>query len=150
MSTYTTKTIPEIKSLALERSRKKNGLRLSYKSEKPFSSILTPHFTLNETFTGFSTGFTPEKGPVHIYAHHKTIIAVVQIHPDYILITLNNGGYESPTTKNRLNTILSLYEFQNKHIHQHQHEWYINSTPYKNGTTLTRQRTSQDQQTLYA
>lgn len=44
-------------------------------------------------------------------------------------ITLNNGGWQSKTTKERMNTYLP----DGVYITQKNYEWFVNDKPYKNG-----------------
>ena len=48
-------------------------------------------------------------------------------------IVLNNGGWQSATTKKLMNSYLREYGYS---IAQKNYEWLINGKPYKNGMTI--------------
>ena len=60
---------------------------------------------------------------IKVYYHDTPI---VQIHTDGNII-LDNGGYETSTTKRRMNQVSELYNLNFK-VWQHNYEWYVENT----------------------
>ena len=82
-----------------------------------------------------------EDGISSVYLHGNLIAEV-----DDDSIKLYDGGYQSNTTKSRLNALLSEFGYDTEHVFQRQFEWFISifdltekamrTIPFSNGMRL--------------
>ena len=82
-----------------------------------------------------------EDGISSVYLHGNLIAEV-----DDESIKLYDGGYQSNTTKSRLNALLSEFGYSTEHVFQKQFEWFISmfdlnlkamrTVPFSNGMRL--------------
>ena len=72
-----------------------------------------------------SVHYDPSSGASRVYLHGNKI---AEIGDDYL--TLFDGGYQSKTTKSRLNAILGEFGYtcgtQREYVFQKQFEWFVN------------------------
>lgn len=97
-------------------------------------------FTGNEVATSLETELLPttDGSTLRVYSlryHRTTVVKVYQysdLEHEIIVheIELRTDGWETPTTKNRINAMLSALGLIRYRIYQHKHEWYL-STPTK-------------------
>ena len=76
-----------------------------------------------------------------VYLHGNLIAEV-----DDVSIKLYDGGYQTQTTKSRLNALLSEFGYSTEHVFQKQFEWFISifdltekamrTIPFTNGMRL--------------
>jgi len=65
--------------------------------------------------------YTDEDGIINVVYHNTVVISIDQ---KKLKITLNNGGWKTNTTKNRINQAAREYNLGFK-IHQINYAWYV-------------------------
>lgn len=78
--------------------------------------------------------------------HHEDGVTEVRLHGNKIAeitdssVTLFDGGWQSVTTKSRLNAILRENGAGNESVYQKNHQWFISyngkTEPFQSGVTL--------------
>ena len=78
--------------------------------------------------------------------HHHEGVAVVRLHGNKIaevgddFITLFDGGYQSKTTKSRLNALMGEFCSPGENVFQKAYQWFIRANgvtvPFQSGVTL--------------
>ena len=74
----------------------------------------------NRNWSKGNTSVTTEDGVSNVYLHGNHIATV-----DDDSVTLYDGGWQSNTTKSRLNAILSEFGADGERIFQNQWVWYV-------------------------
>ena len=65
----------------------------------------------------------PEDGwESHVYLHNNKIISICMEHH---LMEISDCGWQTPTTKSRLNVVLAAYTPNRSQIYQRNHKWYL-------------------------
>ena len=85
--------------------------------------------------------YSPSRDVSCVYLH-KNLIATIDKHS----VEIYDGGYQSNTTKSRLNALINgLCDGMNQGVYQHKFEWFIqdderdiNIIPFDNGYTFER------------
>ena len=93
----------------------------------------------NTNWTSANTCVTLEDGISKVYLHGNLIAEI-----DEDSLKLNDGGYQSKTTKSRLNVILTKYGVDGESVFQKNFEWFIRlwngteffTTEFRNGMRL--------------
>ena len=86
--------------------------------------------------------YSPSRDVSCVYLHNN-LIATIDKHS----VEIYDGGYQSNTTKSRLNALINgLCDGMNQGVYQHKFEWFIqdnegdtrNVIPFDNGYTFSR------------
>ena len=93
----------------------------------------------NTNWTSANTCVTLEDGISKVYLHGNLIAEI-----DEDSMKLYDGGYQSKTTKSRLNVILSEYGVAGESVFQKNFEWFVRlwngteffTTEFRNGMRL--------------
>ena len=74
--------------------------------------------------------YNPETGWSHVYLHGNHIATV-----DDTSVTIWDGGYQSSTTKSRLNAICGAFCIQGEGIFQRNFKWFVHQFVAQAGTS---------------
>ena len=75
----------------------------------------------NTNWTSANTTVTLEDGISKVYLHGNLIAEI-----DEDSMKLYDGGYQSKTTKSRLNALLSAFGMDGEYVFQKNFQWFVN------------------------
>lgn len=79
-------------------------------------------------------GWTEKNGHTVKVILHQTVIALINKHT----VTLDSGGWETPTTKSRINAVLDHLGMPEYRIACVKRNWFIGEIGFASGTVLNR------------
>ena len=88
--------------------------------------------------TGNTTVSVIHEGTYGTYSYHRYLKVqlhgntIAEIHPTMDRIVLSDAGYETATTKSRLNALIDCFT-EGSRIHQSQHVWYQGDSLWESG-----------------